>query len=496
MNKIAYNKIKELESQIKHLLEVNKRQAENFAKQKQLVKILLTKLDERDELIKKLQGHLAKNSSNSSKSPSSDGLSKKKKPKSLRKKNNQRKLGGQPGHKGSTLGMKANPNHESGIQVDFCACGHNLRNEPVERVERRQVYDIPAVRVEVTEYQAEVKACPACGQETMGVFPKGVDAPVQYGDYVRAVASYIMNFQMIPFKRASQFLENIYGVSISEGTLANIRKEFAENVTDPVERIKELIAIAELVHFDETGFRAMGKRIYLHVAATLKATYFACREGRGFEAMKSIGILSKFVGKAVHDHHRSYYLFNCVHAECLAHILRELIFLHEERGQKWADDLIKHFLDVKKLVEKFKEAGKTSFTKAELRKIEDRYDEIIADGRLANPPPKTKKNIPKKRGRKANPPEINMLNRLEEFKKETLRFAHDFKVPFDNNLAERDLRPEKTREKISGTTRGKDSADEICKIRSYISTAKKNMVNIFEAITMAFNGEPFVPESA
>ena len=252
------------------------------------------------------------------------------------------------------------------------------------------------------------------------------------------------------------------------------------------------------MHTDESGVRVKGKLHWLHVAATEQLTDYTVHAQRGQTAMDEAGILPDFKGRAMHDHWKPYFGYeDCTHALCNAHHLRELQFIEKQYGQRWAARMVDLLLEIKKAVEKTQENGAEALPAGSEMAFEQRYNEILNDGYLINPrplPPTGKK--PKKRGRPAQTPPLNLLDRLRDFKPQTLAFMHDFRVPFDNNLAERDVRMIKVKQKVSGGFRTLDGAQDFAQIRGYLSTARKNAVNVFGAIRDAFFGKPFIPSCA
>jgi len=454
------------------------------------VQELSARLDVSEKRVRNLEDQLAKNSRNSSKPPSTDGY-KKPSPKSLRKKR-QRKSGGQPGHMGHTLKMVEEPDHTEVHQVEECACcHHSLADHESEGVEKRQVHDLPPRRLVVTEHQAEIKLC-ACGHLNKAAFPEGVNAPVQYGPCARAAAVYLNNYQFLPYERTCELLDDLLACPMSEGTLANIIAECHERLEDPVARIKEQIAQAAVVHFDETGSRVEGKLWWLHTASTLNATYYDIHRKRGSKAFDAIGILPDFIGRAVHDFWKPYFGYSCLHGLCNAHHLRELIFVHEQHQQQWADRMIHCLLDIKDAVD---QAAQTTdrLPEKQIQAFEARYQQILDQGYAQNPLPPRLADAKKKRGRRKKTKPRNLLERLDEHRQEVLAFMYDFNVPFENNLAERDIRMMKVQQKISGMFRTEEGAKAFCRIRSYISTARKNAVGAIDALARVFKGTPFVP---
>jgi len=442
------------------------------------------------ERVNELEKRLAKTSRNSSKPPSTDGF-KKPSPKSLRKKG-QRKSGGQPGHTGHTLKMAENPDHTEIHPVEVCeCCRRSLRDQEPDGVEKRQVHDLPPRRLIVTEHQAEIKTC-SCGHLNKATFPEGVNAPVQYGEGVKAAAVYVKNYQYLPYERACELLADLLGCPLSEGTLANIISQCDDLTENPVAQIKEMIEQASVAHFDETGSRVEAKLWWLHSASTENATYYDIHRKRGSEAIDDIGILPDFTGRAIHDFWKPYFGYSCLHGLCNAHHLRELIFVHEQHQQDWADHMIDCLLDIKDAVGQTKQTC-DHLAERQIQAFEARYQQVLDEGFAQNPLPPLSPNAKKKRGRRKKSKPRNLLERLDEHRKEALAFMYDFTVPFDNNQAERDIRMMKVQQKISGMFRTEDGAKAFCRIRSYISTARKNAVGAMDALTRLFSGTPFVP---
>jgi transposase len=370
--------------------------------------------------------------------------------------------------------------------VRCSGCGASLRQQRVESYESRQVFDLPPIRVQVTEHRVEVKCCPVCSARCVGEFPAEAKQAVQYGPQIRSIAIYLKDHALIPFQRNMQLMEDLFGVHLSCGTLANMERECAELLWPFDEQLREAVRSAAVVHFDETGTRIEGELAWLHSASTVDTTYYQVQPHRGGEAIEAIGILPGFGGIAVHDGWAAYAGYGTLHALCNAHHVRELTFLWEEAHQRWAKRLTDLLLDWNRLVARAKERGQAQLAAATLRKIEQRYEKVVLAGMRGNPPPPP--TADRRRGRKKRSKARNLLERLWAHREEVLRFAHDFRVPFSNNQAERDLRMMKVQQKISGTFRSWTGAVDFALIRSYLATARKRGINVIEAISSVFAG--------
>jgi transposase len=450
------------------------------------IALLKSHIKKQDEIIQMLLNRLSKNSSNSSKPPSTDGYAKPS-PKSLRK--STKRYGGQEGHKGGTLKPVETPDHVVIQKVNCCdKCGLSLDTEQTLSYVKRQVFDIPQPLLQVLEYLAEVKSCPGCGEFVTAEFPEGVTGPVQYGPNIRTFAAYFNTRQFLPLERTCETIEDLFGHRVSEAMVIKSTQELAQSVKSANGAIKEQLLDAEVMNNDETGLRLNGGNYWLHVAATDKLTHYGSHKKRGKDATDEIGILPRFRGISVHDHWAPYYGYDCQHALCNAHQLRKLTFLHERRKQKWALGMIELLLEIKCAVDL---AGAQGLGPPEVKEYEKRYDEIVREELKCKPLPKSgfkrDMNLEKR-------DTLNMVERLRDYKTEILRFMHNPRVPFDNNLAERDVRMMKVKQKISGCFRTVKGMEDFCEIRGYVSTARKNGIRAFEAIQRAFDGNPFVPQ--
>ncbi len=441
--------------------------------------------------VRTLEELVARNSRNSSKPPSSDGYAKPK-PKNLRK-NTGRPSGGQPGHPGHTLRMVEKPDHIAPHKIERCSgCGKALSDQAPDRVERRQVFDLPEPKLEVTEHQGEVKTC-SCGCVNRAAFPSDVSSHVQYGERIKSVSVYLKEYQLLPFDRLSEIMRDVFACeSFSEGTLANFSADCSRRLEPIDQAVREMAGASKVAGFDETGARAEGSLHWLHTVSTQFLTWYYAHKRRGREAMDASGILSDYRGCAIHDFWKPYFDYKCDHALCNAHLLRELTFLWEEQDQKWAKSMIDHLLDIKDAVDKSRAIGLTALPPSNQKRFLKGYEHIVEAGYAQNPiaePP----SGPKRRGRRKQSKARNLLDRFRDHPDGILAFMRNFAVPFDNNLSERDLRMMKLRQKISGTFRNFNALVDFCRIRGYISTARKNGLGALDALRRVFAGTPFLP---
>jgi transposase len=436
--------------------------------------------------IEKLEQQLSKNSRNSSKPPSSDGFDKPKpKPKSLRKRSG-KKSGGQKGHRGHTLTKVENPDHITVLPVTTCSCCADLSQIAPIGYDVRQVFELPKPKLDVLEFQGEIKICPVCGLHVKATFPDSVHAPVQYGERFRALLVYFHYQQLVPVNRIKQMMQDLYSSPVCEATILNASKKCYENLEPFEQAIKESLCNSPVLHVDESGVRTAEKLHWLHVACTPFLTFYGVHEKRGGEAMDVFNILPQFKGRLIHDFWKSYLTYECDHGLCNAHLLRELTFLFEQQNHDWAKKMFDLLLEAGK----FAKEQNTPLTLEQKEPWIKKYRNIIAKGWTANPltPPPEKK----KRGRPKKTKCQNLLNRLSEYESSVLAFLHDTNVPFTNNLAEQDIRMIKIRLKISGCFRTLQGAIQFARIRSYISTARKQAINILDAITHSAKQLPFV----
>ena len=436
-----------------------------------------------EQRLKGLEGRLAKNSSNSHQPPSSDGL-KKPRVKSLRTRTG-RKPGGQPGHPGRTLQRVKEPDHIELHELIVCPqCGgRGLGREPVLDYESRQVFDLPPRPLEVTEHRAEIKRCPRCDAAVRAAFPPGVSAPVQYGPRFQSLMVYLNQQQLLPYDRLAQLCQDLFGQPLSAGTLVAANERVFARLEPFAQVLASQVPQASVVHLDESGLRVAGALHWLHVASTAQLTFYGVHPKRGTAAMDAFGIIGACRQWVVHDHWKPYFSYpECLHALCNEHLLRELKFLWEEQQEVWARQLSDWLLALHRRRQKHGQLGEHQFKRA-LKQ----YRIMVRRGRHRHP------RRPSGQGHRAQSKAANLLDRLEDFDWSILAFLWDERVPFTNNQGEQDIRMIKVRQKISGCFRTLHGAQMFCRIRSYLSTCRKQGRNLWEAIQRAVVGQPFIP---
>ena len=428
-----------------------------------------------------LRGQLAKNSGNSGKPPSSDGL--KKPPRvagSLRGRSG-KKSGGQVGHKGAGLRPVGTPDKIETHEARRCThCQGALTLAMATGVEKRQVFDIPEPRLEVTEHQAAIYCCAHCQGVTRAAFPKGITGQTQYGPRVHQMAVYYNVGQLIPEDRVAQMMRDLHGaVSLCSASVVNWVNARAEAIDAVIAHILSRLTTGGVRHLDETGLRVAGKLHWLHSVSNVAFTHYRVSETRGD--------LPTFLegGTIVHDHFKSYYAHMSgvdAHALCGAHHLRELKAIAEIDEEPWAEPMAALFIDLNRMKHEARARGETALVDTALAAAVADYRAIVAQGLALHEamPPLIKK--PGARGRKARRAGHNLLIRLHDYEADALRFITDFDVPFTNNEAEQVLRMMKVRMKISGCFRTLAGARVFAKIRSLISTARKHDLNILHAL--------------
>lgn len=437
--------------------------------------------------VHELEGQLAKNSSNSGKPPSSDGLAKPKRTASLRGKSGKRP-GGQLGRKGVNLQPVQDPDNVEVHSPKTCVdCEASLDGVVAVSVDKRQVFDLPAISVKITEHQAETKVCPCCGKRNQGEFPKGVKAFTQYGERVKAIAAYFLHQHLIPFERVAQLFEDLFNIPLSPGTCANMDSKLFKNLDAFEKGLKAYLLGCKVLHVDETGVRCNKKLHWIHVTSSETATFFGLHAKRGAEAINEIGILPQYYGSLIHDHWHCYFSYKQVkHGLCNVHHLRELKFIYGEEKSPWAKEMTDLLLKGKGIVDKAKAEGKVMLATEDLNLIESEYQSLILRAGDIYIDAAATEHLPDGVGKAG----FNLFRRLLRKMNEVLYFIRDLAIPFSNNLAEQDLRTEKVKQKISGCFRTFDGGMISCRVRSYISTARKQGWNIIDALAEAVAGSP------
>jgi transposase len=438
--------------------------------------------------IASLRAQLNKNSSNSSKPPSSDAFNKK--THSLREPSG-KKPGGQPGHKGSTLEQViGEPTHIVRHELDaYCeSCGQELPAHQAELAERRQVLDIALSPCEVTEHRTVKLRC-TCGQLHVSGFPANVSQAVQYGPNLKAAGVMLSQGQLIPFARTAQLLGDLYQVEVSPGTLVKWVEQARSALQPTADLIAQGLRQASLVHADESGLRIEGKLKWLHVVANDSLTSYAVHAKRGYEAIEAHGILTRFEGIVVHDCWAPYWQLETGHALCNAHLLRELLHIEQSTGQAWAGLLRRWLLKTNELCEASRQQN-IPLTQASIEAVEYLYKDIVREAQSLHPP---EPKVPGTRGRTKQSDAFNLLARLDRYQDAVLLFLRDPTVPFTNNLAERAIRMPKVKQKISGCFRSLEGAQHFVVIRSCLDTLHKQGHRMMEVLRRAFYQDAIVP---
>lgn len=434
-----------------------------------------------------LRGRLAMDSHNSHKPPSTDGLQKKTRIPNQRKKGG-KSPGGQKGHQGNTLKMVESPDLVVDHLHSECQeCGSGLTVNRRD-YKSRQVFDLPEIRLRVTEHRSYRQVCQRCGRQHSGAFPASVTNPTQYGERLKALCVYLSAYQFLPYARLREMIGDLCGHQISEATICNFNKNLSAKLeTEFLPIVKASLLKSVLLHTDETGMRGLGKTNWVHVLGNRELTYYLHHQTRGRAAINEMGVLPYYRGTLIHDRFRSYLGFDRItHGFCNAHLVRELIFHSEEENLDWAGKLLKLLL----LAKARKDDGKLNdaYVKITFNKFKNIIRPHMRELR------KREVRIPRKR--KGNPKRTRAENLIVSLTKNLDKFllflSHPV-APFDNNLAERDLRMIKVKQKISGCFRSENGARAFCMIRSYLSTLRKNQQPILLNIRKATQGNPFLP---
>ena len=436
-----------------------------------------------------LEARLSLNSKNSSKPPSSDGLSKPA-PKSLRLAG-QHPNGGQTGHPGSTLRMSEHVDavieHKA---AGVCSACHSPL-EQQEVIERRQVFELPTVQLQVIEHRRLRARC-TCGAVHEGTWPQGINAPTQYGASVKAFAVELSQQHLIPLARVCELMRDTFGVRLSQASVVSFNQQAAQTLTATVQAIGDAVKNQAVVHADESGIRVKGQLHWLHCLVSASLTWLGQHAKRGSQAFEELGLLAGVRGTLVHDGLASYKELDCTHALCNAHHLRELVFVHEQEKvfDGWAQEMIEL------LVQANQEVQQHGAPLVQDRQLwyDSQWDGLLARAQSFNPENQDHLQHAPKPGRRKQSKAYNLIRRLQVHREDVWRFMTDAGVPFTNNLAEQALRMCKVKQKISGCFRTLDGANTFFTIRSYLQTMKKQNANLLACLTSVFNAQTIQPQ--
>ncbi|MGI8535674.1 MAG: IS66 family transposase [Mycobacteriales bacterium] len=429
---------------------------------------------------------------NSHKPPSSEGYEKPA-PRSRRERTD-RRSGGQPGHEGRTLRQVQTPDEVVVHQPTACgSCGSSLADAAVVSTEARQVFELPEIALRIIEHALQHRRC-GCGAVTMAAAPAGVGTPTQYGPRVRAFATYLLAAQHLPLARTAELLTELLGAPISQGSLAGWYVDAAAGLDGVDEVLRDGLVGADVLGADETGIRVDGALAWVHAARTDTLTRYTVSPRRGVPAMLEAGVLDALSPDTVlvSDFWAPYWTFNLTHAVCGAHLGRELVSAAEVNGQSdWAQGLDRLLLEINRAATQARQTGDDALAADLLETYRRRYQQFITAGWAANPD-----HLPGGRGKSKRPKHVNLLDRLDAHREEVLRYADDLRVPFTNNGSEQDIRPLKVRMKVAGCLRTMTGAQAFCRLRSYLSTARKQGQSTFAALRMLHDGNPWMPAIA
>jgi transposase len=407
-----------------------------------------------------------------------------------------RRVGGQPGHRGSTLRRADSPDEVVTHAAQTCpGCGSSLHGADAITSERRQVFDLPVVRLCVTEHRRETRRCPKCATQARGEFPAEVCAPTQYGPRVLTHSAYLRLYQLLPAARTAEALRDLCGCPLSPATVERSGRIFSGKLVRCEQRLKAAITGSPVVGADETGLRVAGTGGWVHVARTDALTHYAYDPRRGQAAMQEVGILPQFRGTLVRDGYLSYTRFECCrHSLCNAHLLRELVYVEEVSPAQavWTKPFAALLVEIKEAAEEVRATGHAQLSEETQGAYLRRYDRLLRKADKLNPPPLkvVAESDAAKKQRPPLSPARRLVNRLLRHRDEVLRFMTDLAVPFTNNGAERDLRMVKVQQKVSGCFRTEDGARAFCRVRSYLSTARKQGHPLLHALERVLSGKP------
>jgi transposase len=461
-------------------------QNQTIEQQNQTIEQQAIRIQELEIEVKELKRQLNSKSHNSNKPPSSDGF---RKPKSERKSGG--KIGAPKGHKGDNLHFTSTPDHVKNYRVENRCTGCNRSLEDVQaETKSRQVYDLPKIELAVTEHVAEHKTCPSCGTRNRAEFPAGVHARTQYGPQIKAFAAYMNVQHFIPLERLQQMTEDLFGHEISETTVLNHLETLYHQLEKVEEEIQGDLLGSGCIHADESGVRVAGKLHWVHSVSTAESTLYSVQEKRGSEGINKMGLLPEYQKIVSHDCFSPYFNpeYDFGHALCGAHLIRECQSIVDHDKEAWAKEMKTLLQEICKEGKEAREEGRL-VSLEKMKELEQKYDDTIQDGRKETAPlvkeweqVHVNKKGTQKRGKKAQPKSVNLLDRFTKYKEAILISLHDSRVPFDNNQAERDIRMIKVKQKVSGSFRTLNGANIFARIRGVISTAQKRGMNILSTL--------------
>ena len=442
---------------------------------------------------KTLREKNSKNSSNSSKPPSSDGYSKPPapKPQSLREKSG-KKQGGQPGHKGHGLAKIEADEHviEKHYPLQCMKCPNFASCVlQMSSIRTGHVYEIKTIVVD-EEHKVYSVMCPMFKEMLSGEMPAKVKSTQQYGTSIKAEVVRLWAIGVSSVRRTGELLASHLSNLISGGTASAILNNFAKKCVEISGLIKNYLKGCKVKGADETGLRADGKLHWLHVVCNEKATYLYADEKRGFAAIENNGLLLESFGTLVHDCWSAYFrLGKLFHAICLAHIMRELkgAAIREKDQAAYFEMLQALLKEMWKAKMDAVEAGKTRLEEEKITQFRIRYRALVNEGLNKFQKPKQNKYA-LGLGKAPEGKTRSLLLRLQEREDEAFRFLEDFDVPFSNNCAEQSLRGAKVRKAVSKTFRTMGGMNDYAAIATVLDTAQKNGISRSDMITAVFNG--------
>lgn len=429
-----------------------------------------------EEELRELKHRLNQDSSNSSKPPSSDPIFNR--PSRIgRKKKTGNKPGGQKGHKGHKLKKYEQADFEKEYHLAQCP---NCKEDQLEIVGKitRQVLDIPVPRIEATDHIFYSYSCKCCKEIFRHPKHRELNQQVQYGANIKSLVNYLNVYQIIPYKRLTQLLEVLYGHKISQGSISNFNREASLKLVSFISQLKQnLSAKSQVVNADETGCMVSKQLSWVHVYSNRTVTLLEGSEYRGKKAIDKIGILPQMQGTIIHDRFGSYFQYtNVKHGLCNAHILRDIKAAQINNNMVWLENIKQILLRSKNT----KDKGR--LTKNSAKIWQTKFENILRNQRVYYQKQEELLRKKKPKGNLKRPPDHKLFIAFWKYRKEILLFLHDLEVPFDNNQAERDLRMLKVKMKVSNQFKSLDWLNVHASIRSFISTAQKQKLNLFQCL--------------